>query len=261
MGLAVITALVVLDIVFTVAVIVWNMAKKKGDSKKEEPIIDAVISKEPEPVKVAPVEPEVKEEPKVEKEVPVVAQKPAPVKKIAPKPVPKKVEPKPEVKEEPKVEPIVLEDEGDEENEKNKIERVPFAKKLISLGKEVQSYYNTIYNFFSTYRKINPRVSVGGASFRFGRDLIAKLTIRGKTMKLHLALNVKDYDENVYFQKDNSSVKSYKEIPFTVKIKSERGTKKALELIAALAVEKGIEKKARFTEVDALAEIKEKAKA
>lgn len=255
MEFGVIAALVILDIVFTVAVIVWNMSKKKNNDVKEEADVVSVVEDSTPVDKAEPVEVEVKEE------VKPVAKKPEP------KPVPKKVEPKPVIiKEEPKVEPIVLEEveeseESEEDTEKNKIERVPFAKKLISLGDEVQSYYNLIYNFFVSYRKINPRVSVGGASFRFGRELVAKLTIRGKTMKLHLALKVSDFDEKVYFQKDNSDVKAYQEIPFTVKVKSERGTKKALELIAALAVEKGIEKKARFTEVDSLAEIKEKAKA
>ena len=142
MEFGVIAALVILDIVFTVAVIVWNMSKKKNNEVKEEAEVVSVVEDSTPVDKAEPVEVEVKEE------VKPVAKKPEP------KPVPKKVEPKPVViKEEPKVEPIVLEEveETEEETEKNKIERVPFAKKLISLGDEVQSYYNLIYNINLSY--------------------------------------------------------------------------------------------------------------
>ncbi len=249
MEYGVIAALLILDIVFTIAVIFWNLAKKKDSAKSDEKV---EVIKQPEEVKP------------VEEVAPVVEAKPVKeVKAIEPvvleEPV-EEVEEEPIV-EEPVVEPVAFEAEDEEGEARERIERVPFAKKLIALGKDVQGYYNLIYNFFQTYRKINPRVSVGGASFRFGRELVAKLTIRGKTMKLHLALNVNDFNEKIYFQKDDSDVKAYQEIPFTVKVKSERGTKKALELIAAMCVEKGIEKKARFTEVDSLKEIKLKAKA
>ena len=188
---------------------------------------------------------EVKEEPK-----PIVLEEPV-------KEEPKVEEP---VKEEPKVEEPVIEVDEDDEKNKLEINRVPFAKKLLTLDKNVQSYYNTIYNYFSMHRKINPRVSKSCASFRFGRELVAKISVRGKTMKLHLALKVNDYDSALYFQKDMGDVKAYQEVPFTVKVKSERALKRALELIAALAVEKKIEKKTRFVDVDALVEIKEKAK-
>ncbi|MBQ0099428.1 MAG: hypothetical protein KBS91_02635, partial [Firmicutes bacterium] len=86
MEFGVIAALVILDIVFTIAVIVWNMSKKKDKEVKVEPKTEPVVVKEPEPVKV-----EVKEEPKAEP----VAPKPAPVKKVVPRPIPKKEEIKP----------------------------------------------------------------------------------------------------------------------------------------------------------------------
>ena len=107
---------------------------------------------------------------------------------------------------------------------------------------------------------MHARVSAKGVSFRFGRDLVAKITYRGKTMKLHLALDINAFDEKVYFQKDMSDVKSYVEVPFTVKVKSDRGLKKAFELIEALTSKLGIEQKSRFEEVDAIAEIKASVK-
>lgn len=279
MDLGIITVFGVMSVVFAIEVIVWANSNKGAKPQKEEKVEqkNKKVEKPVKPVANAKKESvgdilgdreiqkliklEVAEETKPVKKTFPIKKTAAPVKaEPVKKPVPvKKVEP---VKE---ITPLTLEIPEDEENGNGtdfnalQINRVPFAKKLLGLGKEVCSYYNLIYNFFSSYRKINPRVSNSCVSFRFGRDLVAKLTIRGKTMKLHLALKTKDYDEKLYFQKDLSGVKAYRETPFTVKVKSERSTRRALELIAALAVEKGIEKKARFNEIDALEEIKAKA--
>lgn len=136
--------------------------------------------------------------------------------------------------------------------------RIAFGSKLLTFNEKVQGYFNTIYNKFISLRKINPRISTKGVSFRLGRDLVARLTIRGKTMRLHLALNVADFDSSIYFQKDMGDVKSYVEIPFMVKVRSDRGMKNAMKLIDALIESKGIEYKVRYNEVDAIALLKDK---
>ena len=162
--------------------------------------------------------------------------------------------------EEPKVveEDDVSQDADDDDRERAR--RIPFAEKMLYIDRKTQEYYDAIYNEFISYRRINPRVSSKGVSFRLGRELVAKLTVRGKTMKMHLALDVKDFEENIYFQKDLSDVKAYEEVPFTVKVKSDRGLKNALKLIDALVAKKAIEKKTRFNKVEAVEELKEIAK-
>ncbi len=134
--------------------------------------------------------------------------------------------------------------------------RVPFKEKLLGSEEKVQGYYDEIYNKFISLRKMHARVSAKGVSFRLGRELVAKITYRGKTMKLHLALDVNAFDEKVYFQKDMGDVKAYAEVPFTVKVKSDRALKKALELIDALIAKFEIEAKTRFERVDTIAELK-----
>lgn len=129
--------------------------------------------------------------------------------------------------------------------QKSSAKRIPFAVKLLALDKNVQGYYDAINNAFYTYRKINIRLSLKGVSYRFGKELVAKLAIRGKTMKLYLALDLDKFNEKVYFQKDSGDVKTYAEVPFTVKVKSDRGLSNALKLITALCEEKSIEKKSR----------------
>ncbi|MBE7087315.1 MAG: hypothetical protein E7369_03345 [Clostridiales bacterium] len=200
----------------------------------------------------APVE-EAVSEPVVEPVVEVVKEEPAPVVKEEPV-----VEAKPEpVKEEVASEPVdemVIGDIDDVESAK----RIPFKDKILGSAENVQGYYNAIENAFNSYRKINSRVSIKGVSYRLGRQLVAKLTIRGKTLKFHLALDVNKFDQKVFFQKDMSDVKEYVEVPFTVKVRSDRALKNALKLVESLAEAHGIEKKTRFTEVDAIAELKAK---
>ena len=166
-----------------------------------------------------------------------------------------------EVKEEKPVEPVkevAIETElEDTEDDRETVKRIPFAQKMLFIDKKTQSYYNAINNAFKAMRKVNARVSTKGVSYRLGRDLVAKITVRGKTMKLHLALDVNKFDEKIYFQKDLSAVKAYADVPCTVKVKSDRGLKNALKLVDALAETHGIEKKMRFIEVDSIELLKE----
>ncbi len=195
------------------------------EAEKEEEVATAEV--EPEPI----VEPAIEPEPVVEEE-------------------PVAVEPEPVVAE-PVVETIVI--GGSDDAGK----RIPFAHKMLFMDKKTQSFYDALNNAFKGMRKINIRVSTKGVSYRLGRDLVAKITVRGKTMKLHLALNVNNFDEKIFFQKDLSSVKAYAEVPCTVKVKSERGLKNALKLVDALVETHGIEKKTRFIPIDSIEALKE----
>lgn len=142
-------------------------------------------------------------------------------------------------------------------DDRNLAKRLSFAEKMVGLDDKTQSYYDAINNAFRALRKVNPRLSAKGVSYRLGRELVAKITVRGKTMRLHLALDVAKFPVSVYFQNDLAETKAYAEVPFTVKVKSDRGLKNALKLIDALAEEKSIEKKARYTAIDSLEELKE----
>ena len=131
--------------------------------------------------------------------------------------------------------------------------KISFTEKLLRLDKNVQEFFNTIHNELVSYKKVNGRVSFKGVSYRMGRKLLAKMTIRGKTLKLHLALDVNAFNPKVFFQKDMSGVKAYEQVPFTVKVKSARAEKNAVKLVEALMEENGAVKKKDFVMVDALA--------
>lgn len=131
---------------------------------------------------------------------------------------------------------------------------VPFANKIANQPDNAKGYFDSVYNKLISYKKVHARVSKKGVSFRFGRALIAKMLIKGKTICLALALDVNEFQVSVYHQKDMSAKKAYAEIPFMVKLKSDRGEKHALALIDALAEKKGLVSNPRFTPVDAVKE-------
>ena len=148
---------------------------------------------------------------------------------------------------------VEVDSDEDESSDKDSAKRIPFAKKMLTLGDNALGYYDEIHNKFRSMRKINPRISVKGVSYRLGRQLVAKLTVRGKTLRLHLALDIEKYDQKVFFQKSMGDVKAYEEVPFTIKVRSDRGLRNAIKLINALAEEKGIESKTRYNQIDSTA--------
>lgn len=238
----VIALFVCLAIVIVAGVVAFAIAQSRCDNHVSAPAEEVA---EPEESVVEEVEEEIKEEVAVAQEVAVEEVKEEVKEEIAKAPV----------------EEVVADDEDVEIGDVSDADiakRIAFGTKLLTFGENIQGYFNTIYNKFISLRKINPRISTKGVSFRLGRDLIARLTIRGKTMRLHLALNVADYDTAIYFQKDMGDVKSYVEIPLMVKVRSDRGMKNAMKLIEALIEKKGIEAKVRYNEVDAVALLKDK---
>ncbi len=151
------------------------------------------------------------------------------------------------------------EDDMDEEiGGKHYDKRATFAEKLLLASKNIQSYYDILFNEFVSYRKVSGRVSAKCVSFRYGRQLIAKITIRGNMMKMHLALDINKYEYNKYFQKDMSDMKAYVDVPFTVKVISDRGFRNAIDLIGKLAEVVGTSKKTKFVEYDNISELADK---
>ena len=69
-------------------------------------------------------------------------------------------------------------------------------------------------------------------NFFFGRNSVAKLAVRGKTLVLFVALNPADYVKTKYCAKDMSKVKKFDNTPTMVKVRSARGVKFAKELVA-----------------------------
>jgi len=153
-----------------------------------------------------------------------------------------------------------IEEDGEEFlNDKLNIpeaQKKPFTEKMVEAKKETQGYFNLLHNELASYKKVSSRVSLRCASYRKGRTLLAKITIKGKTLMGFFNLPVKDFNENVFFQKDKSNVKAYQEVPFAVKIKSERACNNAIKLVDAIAEKFELKKIENFKPTDQIKQFK-----
>lgn len=119
----------------------------------------------------------------------------------------------------------------------------PFYIKMLNADEETQGYYNEIRNEFKAYKGVTARISKGYDSFRKNRQLVARILLSGKTIRLYLRLNAGDYENNKFHQQYVGDKKTYAEIPMLVKIKSKRGLANAKLLVADLMKQEGAVKK------------------
>ncbi len=136
--------------------------------------------------------------------------------------------------------------------------RRSFADKMVELPLETKEYLDKIDNELRSYKGVNARISGAGISYRVGRKLISKLKVRGRTLTLYLALDVNEFKQTVYFQKDSSDKKAYASVPFTVKVRSSRALINALKLINTLAEKESLSKNPRYKQVNSIELIKQK---
>ena len=97
-----------------------------------------------------------------------------------------------------------------------------FRARLIQAVPEVQTYYTELKNHLLSYKKMTSRVSWNAESFRIGRKLYAKMTVRGKMLRLYLAADPAQYENTKYRGENAGDSAKYAEVPFKFEVKSER---------------------------------------
>lgn len=125
-------------------------------------------------------------------------------------------------------------DEGADEG------KITFKSKMLTASVENKAIYNALKNQILAYRGIKSRVVNGGDYFRRPGKQLIKIVFIGKTIRLALALDPKDYDYNLYHQKDRGAMKKYADTPMFVKVQSPLGVRRAFKLIADLMAKEGI---------------------
>ena len=129
-----------------------------------------------------------------------------------------------------------------EKPNKAKAVYVPFTDRLRKSDPFVIFAYNEIKSEFLSYG-FKSRISQKGDSFRLHRKLYCRMTVAGKTLKLYMALNPKDYENTTIPFKDASDMKKYQDVPFVFKAKSDLSIRRAKRLIEDMAGNDGIEQK------------------
>ena len=115
--------------------------------------------------------------------------------------------------------------------------RRSFMSRLVQSQGDVQAYYSEIKNKLLSYKGVKGRISWGNESFNKGRNYIAKINAKSKTLYLYLALDPATLEESTYNFEDMSGKKKYENVPVLIKVKGPRKLKYALELIDKICQE------------------------
>ena len=181
----------------------------------------------------------------------------APVEEPQPEPEPEP-QPEPEPEPEPEVEEVV-EEEG-EEGGKERAERVPFARRILGLDKDMKDAYCEIKNEILAYG-VKSRMSNTGDTFRLHRKTYMKIVVAGKGLKLYFALEPSDYADSPIPVQDVGDKNLYVDIPLAFKVKSDLSRRRAKQLIADAMAKDGIEKEGEPENTDWIREIRVELKA
>lgn len=108
-----------------------------------------------------------------------------------------------------------------------------FVANLIQSGSAVKETYSELKNYILSFKGVKDRMSWRVETYKKGRIQLFKMKIRGKTICLYCALNPDDFDQSRYFH-ERTDAKVYENVPMLVRIRSERGLKRAKELVDAV---------------------------
>ena len=97
-----------------------------------------------------------------------------------------------------------------------------FEAKLIQADDTLKRWYSELKNELLSYKKVTSRLSWQHEAFRLGRGTVAKLVIRGKTLRIYLALDPSAYDGSKYVVEDASEHAKFEKTPLLYRIRSER---------------------------------------
>ncbi len=118
-----------------------------------------------------------------------------------------------------------------------------FIARIIQSRDEYKQYYGEVKHALLSYKKVNSNVAWSNERFNKGRETIARMKIRGKTLVVYLALDPNNYKTSVYHHIDVSDNKSVAGTPMMIKVKSNLGVRKAIRLIDEMLALRNGEKK------------------
>lgn len=121
-------------------------------------------------------------------------------------------------------------------------QRASFEARIAELSEDARLYYNQLKEYLLSFKKVKSRLSNRCDSYRVGRELLCKMAIGGKTLKIYLAIdaNKEEVESKKLHFRDMSSSKAYSEVPAMIPVKSELCVKKVCEVISLMMQEKGI---------------------
>lgn len=107
-----------------------------------------------------------------------------------------------------------------------------FTARIIQSDNDVKNWYTRIKNELLSFKKVHCRSSWKRETFRYGKNVAARLAFRGKTLCLFLPLNPAEYAESKYKVEDASDNASYADTPCMYRLKNEKRIRLAAELFS-----------------------------
>ncbi len=108
--------------------------------------------------------------------------------------------------------------------------RRSFVEKMLKAPVELQEKYEELKSYILSYG-VKTRVSATSDSFRYKKELLIKMTIQGKTLKVFFAVDPRFFDGTTIPVIDVSNKKSYAEVPSLLKVKSGLSLKRAKAIV------------------------------
>ena len=118
-----------------------------------------------------------------------------------------------------------------------------FIARIIQSDDDCKRYYGAVKHALLSYKKVNSNVAWSNERFNKGRETIARMKIRGKTLVIYLALDPNEYKTSVYHHADVSDNNSVPGTPMMIKVKSPLGVRKAIRLIDEMLEKRNGEKR------------------
>lgn len=131
------------------------------------------------------------------------------------------------------------EEAGEEEIRGGKRYRKTFLANLILSDEQTKENFAAIANAFLKYDRVKMRIGKYNCVFSRGRERLARAEVRGKTVKLYLALNAGEEEEK-YRLRDVSGIKKNEKTPALLRVRSSRSVKYAEILADKIAEKRGI---------------------
>lgn len=126
-----------------------------------------------------------------------------------------------------------------------------YTARIIQADDELKARYSEIKNHILEYNGVFNGITWRGEAFYAAkRDCFATFAIRGRTLCLFLAVDAKRFENTKYKVEDRTQQVRKARMPSMFRIKSDRGTKYAKELIDMVLAEKGVKARADYKPVN-----------
>ncbi|MDE5593740.1 MAG: transmembrane domain-containing protein [Clostridiales bacterium] len=120
-----------------------------------------------------------------------------------------------------------------------------FTARIIQADDALKARYSELKNYILGYKGVKNRISWRRETYSIGRKTVATFAVRGKTLCLYLAADPTRFEDSKYNVENMSETASRRKTPLLFRIKNDRRTAYAKQLIDIVMQEHGAAKTER----------------